>query len=234
MPEITAAMVKELRDRTQAAMMLCKEALTESGGDMDKAIAYIKIKMVGKSTDRGVRVAAEGVVAVAVVDDQDGAIVELNSETDFVARNADFKELAKELAEQVARTKGHSVETVLSQESHTQPGSTVKDRINDVFTRLREKIEFKRFEFISTDDKGALAAYVHMPANDKIGVLVELEAESPQAAKGEAAKSLGKELAMQIAASRPRFLNRDEVPSAVVDSEREIARATALNEGRPE
>jgi elongation factor Ts len=227
-------MVKELRDRTGAAMMVCKEALTETGGNLEEAIIYIRKKLGAKAADRGDRVAAEGVVAVAVVDNQDGAIVELNSETDFVARNVDFKQLAKELAEQVARTKGHSVETVLTQESLAQPGATVKDRINDVFTRLREKIEFKRFEFISTDEKGSLAAYVHVPANDKIGVLVELEAESPEAAKSEAAQSLGKELAMQIAASRPRFLSRDEVPAGVLDTERDIARTTALNEGRPE
>src|SRR5579864_7957579 len=159
MPEITAAMVKELRDRTGAAMMLCKEALTETGGNFDEAIIYIRKKLGGKLSDRGDRVAAEGVIAVAVVDNQDGAIVELNSETDFVARNDDFKQLARELAEQVARQKGHSVETVLTQQALAQSGMTVQDRINDVFTKLRERIVFRRFEFISTDANGALAAY---------------------------------------------------------------------------
>ncbi len=234
MPEITAAMVKELRERTGAAMMLCKEALTETGGNFEEAIIYIRKKLGGKLSDRGDRVAAEGVIAVAVVDNQDGAIVELNSETDFVARNDDFKQLARELAEQVARQKGHSVETVLTQSSVAQSGFTVQDRINDVFTKLRERIVFRRFEFISTDANGALAAYVHVPANDKIGVLVELEAGSPAAAQSGAVQNLGKELAMQIAASRPRYLNRDQVPANILETERDIARTTAINEGRPQ
>ena len=114
-----------------------------------------------------------------------------------------------------------------------QPGVTVQDRLNDVFTKLRENIVFKRFEFISTDANGALAGYVHVPANDKIGVLVELEAGSPEAAKSEAVQNLGREIAMQIAASRPRFLNREEVPADVLDQERDIARTTAQNEGKP-
>ena len=129
-------------------------------------------------------------IAVVVLDSQDAAIVELNSETDFVARSEDFKSFARELAEQVARRKG-IVETVLTQDSLAEPGKTVQNRLEDVYTKLREKIVFKRFEFISTDENGVLAGYVHVPANDKIGVLVELEAASPEAAKSEAAQSVG-------------------------------------------
>jgi len=234
MPEITANMVMELRERTGAGMMDCKAALNETNGDFEEAIVYLRKKFGKKAEDRGGRAAAEGVVAVAVVDNQDGAIVELNSETDFVARNDDFKKLARELAEQVARQKGHNVETVLTQESIAQSGTTVKDRINDMFTKLRENIVFRRFEFISTDANGALAAYVHVPANDKIGVLVELEAGSPEAAKSDAVQNLGKELAMQIAASRPRYQTREEVPAGILDQERDIARTQARNEGRPD
>ncbi len=234
MAEITAKMVMELRERTGAAMMLCKEALKESDADFDKAIAYIRVKMGNKAQDRGERVAGEGVIAVVVVDKQDAAIVELNSETDFVARSEDFKSLAKEIAEQVARTKGHSVETVMTQESIAQPGTTVGERINTVFTKLRESIVFKRFAFISTDANGALAGYVHVPANDKIGVLVELETGSPEAAQSEAVQSLGREVAMQIAATTPRYLTREEVPASVLESEQNIARETAINEGKPE
>ncbi len=234
MAEITAKMVMQLRERTGAAMMLCKEALKESDADFDKAFAYIRVKMGNKAQDRGERVAGEGVIAVVVLDKQDAAIVELNSETDFVARSEDFKSLARELAEQVAKTKGHSVETVLTQESVAQPGTTVGDRINTVFTKLRESIVFKRFEFISTGPNGALAGYVHVPANDKIGVLVELETASPEAAQSEAVQTLGREVAMQIAATSPRYLNREEVPASVVESEQNIARETAQNEGKPE
>jgi elongation factor Ts len=110
----------------------------------------------------------------------------------------------------------------------------VQQRLDDLFAKLREKIVFRRFEFISTDTNGALAAYVHVPANDKIGVLVELEAGSAEAAKSEAAKSLGRELAMQIAASRPRYMTREEVPANILEQERDIARTQARNEGRPE
>ena len=233
MAEITAKAVMELRERTGAGMMDCKAALKETNGDFDEAVKALRIKMGNKLTTRGERAAAEGIVAVVVLNNQDGAIVELNSETDFVARSDDFKTLAKELAEQVARTKGHNIETVLTQESFAQPGATVQERLNDVFTKLRENIVFKRFEFIATDANGSLAGYVHVPAGDKIGVLVELEAGSPEAAKSDAIQNLGREIAMQVAASRPRFLNREEVPANVLAQEQEIARTTAQNEGKP-
>ncbi len=235
MAEISAKMVMELRERTGAAMMLCKEALKESDGNFDEATVYIRKKLGNKlSGGSADRVAGEGVISVVVVDSQDAAIIELNSETDFVSRSDDFKNFARELAEQVARGKGHSVETVLNQDSHSQPGTTVQGRLEDVYTKLREKIVFKRFEFISTGANGVLAGYVHVPANDKIGVLVELEAASPEAAKTDALQTLGKELAMQIAASRPRYHTRDEVPESVIATEKDIARTQAVNEGKPE
>jgi len=234
MPEITAAMVMNLRQQTGAAMMLCKEALKETDGDVEAATVFIRKKLGNKLSGATDRTAAEGVIAIVVLDSQDAGIVELNAETDFVARSEDFKSFARDLAEQVARGKGHSVETVLTQDSLAEPGKTVQARLEDVYTKLREKIVFKRFEFISTDEKGVLAGYVHVPSNDKIGVLVELEAASKDAAASEAAQNVGRELAMQIAASKPRFQSRDEVPANILDQERDIARETARNEGRPE
>ena len=234
MAEITAKMVMELREQTGAAMMLCKEALKETDGDAEQATVYIRKKLGGKLSGASDRSASEGVIAIVVLDNQDAGIVELNAETDFVARSEDFKGLAKELAEQVAKSKGHSVETVLTQDSLAAPGATVQDRVNDVYAKLRERIVFKRFEFISTDEKGVLAGYVHVPAADKIGVLVELEAGSAEAANSDALKNLGRELAMQIAASKPTYLTRDEVPARIVEQERDIARTTALQEGKPE
>ena len=233
MAEISARAVMDLRERTGAGMMDCKAALKEADGSFDEAVKVLRIKMGNKLTNRGERAAAEGIIAVVVLDDQDGAIIELNSETDFVARSDDFKALARELAEQVARTKGHSVETVLTQESVAQPGTTVQDRLNDVFTKLRENIIFKRFEFISTDENGSLAGYVHVPAGDKLGVLIEIEAGSPEAAKSDAVKALGRELAMQVAASNPRYLSREEVSADALAQEQDIARTTAQNEGKP-
>jgi len=234
MPEITAAMVMKLREQTGAAMMLCKEALKATDGNAEEAVVYIRKKMGGKIAGATDRAASEGVVAVVVVDSQDAGIVELNSETDFVARSADFKGLAKELAEHVARGKGHSVETVLTESSLVDTGKSVQARLEDVYTKLREKIVFKRFQFISTDAKGVLAGYVHLPANDKIGVLVELEAESPDDAKSESAQSIGRELAMQIAASKPKYASRDEVPDSIIAQERDIAASTAKADGKPE
>jgi elongation factor Ts len=234
MPEITAAMVMKLREQTGAAMMLCKEALKETDGDFEAATVYIRKKLGGKLSASEGRSASEGVIAVVVVDRQDAAIVELNSETDFVAKSEDFKGLARELATQVARQKGHSVETVLTQDSLAQPGTSVQGRLEDVYTKLREKIVFKRFAFISTDANGVLGGYVHVPANDKIGVLVELEAASPEAAGKDAAQNLARELAMQVAATRPRYLSREEVPENILEQERDIARTTARNEGKPE
>src|SRR5687767_10142752 len=190
MAEITAALVKELRERTGAGMMACKAALNETGGDLEAAIVVLR-KQMGKKAEAGaVRTSGDGVIAVYTQVDPDGgqsgAIVELNSETDFVARSEDFKALARELAEQVAKQKGGTVETVLTQESIAKPGATVQDRITDAFPKMRENIVFRRCTFVATDENGALAAYVHIPANDKIGVLVELEAGSPEQAQSEA------------------------------------------------
>ncbi len=234
MAEITAAMVMKLRERTNIGMMDCKAALKETDGDFEEAVKFLKTKFKGKAEDKAGRVAAEGVVAVALIDGRDGAIIELNSETDFVARNEDFKSLAAELAHQVAHKKGETLDIVLTQDSAAQPGVIVKDRINDIFSKLRENIVFKRFELLSTGPNGAISAYVHIPSNDKIGVLVELETGSPEAAKSDAIQNLGREIAMQIAALRPKFLSRDEVPAKTLADEREIAATQAKNEGKPE
>jgi elongation factor Ts len=215
-------------------MMLCKEALKATDGNAEEAVVYIRKKMGGKIAGATDRTASEGVIAVVVLDSQDAAIVELNSETDFVARSADFKGLARELAEHVARGKGHSVETVLTESSLVEDSKTVLARLEDVYTKLREKIVFKRFQFISTDVNGVLAGYVHVPANDKIGVLVELEAASSEEAKSESAQSIGRELAMQIAASRPKYLSRDEVPETIIAQEKDIAASTARADGKPD
>ena len=123
---------------------------------------------------------------------------------------------------------------MLSEGSLHEDGKTVQNRLEDVYTKLREKIVFKRFEFISTDEKGLIASYVHVPSNDKLGVLVELEAASPEAAKSDAAQVVGRELAMQIAASKPKYASREDVPAKILEQEKEIAMETARNEGRPE
>ncbi len=233
MAEITASKVKELRERTGAGMMDCKEALQEVGGDLEEAIVFLRKKMGNKLERREGRVTAEGVVAT-FISGSVAAIVELNSETDFVARNEDFKALAEEIAQQVATNGGDSAEAILAQDSVVNPGTPLRTRLEDVFTRLRENLVFKRYARVDAGANGAVAAYVHVPSNNKIGVIVQLSAESAEVAASDAVQTLGKELAMQIAAARPRYLNRDEVPADTIATERDIAVTQAKNEGRPE
>ncbi len=229
MAEITASKVKELRDRTGAGMMDCKEALQASEGDLDEAIVFLRKKMGNKLERREGRSAAEGVIATYIAGNV-VAIVELNSETDFVARNDDFKALARELAQQVVVNGGDSTEAILAQDSLNAPGTTVQARLQDVFTKLRENIVFKRFERVDAGENGAVSAYVHVPANDKIGVVVELG----DVTDATAAQALGKELAMHIAAASPRYLSRADVPAEVVAQESDIAATQAKNDERPE
>ncbi len=233
MAEITAAKVKELRDRTGAGMMDCKDALKAVDGDFDEAIVYLRKKMGNKLENREGRTTAEGVVATHL-SGSIAAIIELNSETDFVARSDDFKALAQEIAQQVAANGGESAEAILEQDSVATPGATLRVRLEDVFTRLREKIVFKRFARVDAGANGAVATYIHIPSGNKIGVVVELSAESAEVAASDAVQTLGKELAMQIAAARPRYLNRSDVPAEIVATERDIAITQAQNEGRPE
>jgi elongation factor Ts len=232
MAEITATKVKELRERTGAGMMDCKEALKEVEGDFEEAIVYLRKKMGNKLERREGRSTSEGVVATAVAGNV-AAIIELNSETDFVAKSDDFKGLAKEIAAQVLQNGGESVEAILAQPSVVQEGATLGSRLQDIFAKLRESLIFKRFERFDAGENGIVAAYVHVAANDKIGVLVELNTPSAESAANPVLQSLGKELAMQVAAARPKYLTREEVPASVLDQERDIARTQAENEGRP-
>lgn len=232
MAEITAAKVKELRERTGAGMMDCKDALKAVDGDFDEAIIFLRKKMGNKLENREGRTTAEGVVATHLSGSV-AAIIELNSETDFVARSDDFKALAQEIAQQVAANGGDSTEAVLDQDSAASPGAPLRVRLEDVFTRLREKIVFKRFARIDAGANGAVATYTHIPSGNKIGVVVELAAESAEVAASEAVQTLGKEIAMQIAAARPRYLNREDVPAEIIATERDIAITQAQNEGRP-
>ncbi len=229
MAEITASKVKELRDRTGAGMMDCKEALQATAGELEEAIIFLRKKMGNKLERREGRSTAEGVIATFISGNV-AAIVELNSETDFVARNDDFKALGREIAQQIVTNGGDSTDAILAQDSLAAPGTTLQSRLQDVFTKLRENIIFKRFERVDAGENGAVAAYVHVPSNDKIGVMVELG----DVTDADAAQALGKELAMQIAAASPRYLTRDDVPAEIVAQESDIAATQARNDGRPE
>ncbi|MFY0405853.1 translation elongation factor Ts [Solicola sp. PLA-1-18] len=215
---ITAADVKKLRDATGAGMMDAKKALTEADGDWDKAVEALRISGAAKAEKRGAeREASSGLVAHS-----GNAIVELNSETDFVAKNDQFVELANELAQAADEAKPADAEAFAS--TTLKSGKTVAEAVSDLAAVIGEKLELGR---VAAFD-GQVATYLHRRASDlppAVGVLVQFEGDDTAAARG---------AAMQIAAMRPRYLTREEVPADLVAKEREIAEATAREEGKPE
>ncbi|MBI2958882.1 MAG: elongation factor Ts [Betaproteobacteria bacterium] len=218
MAEITAGMVRALRDKTDAPMMECKKALAEADGDLAKAEDILRVKLGNKATRAAARVAAEGVVAVHVsADVKLGAIVELNSETDFVARNADFIAFAGSLAELVARGNPADL-AALGALAHGS--TTVEEARRALIGRIGENMSIRRFARIEA--KGRLAHYVHGGA--KIGALVDYSGGDDQ---------LGRDLAMHIAAAKPVSLSKEEVPAELVQKERDIASAKAAESGKP-
>jgi elongation factor Ts len=218
MAEISAGRVMELRQRTGLGMMECKKALTESGGDMDKAEELLRVKSGARASKAADRIAAEGVVGVYVAPDaKSAAIVEVNCETDFVARNDDFRGFANEIAELVAREDPADVSTL---SARTLPsGTTVEQRRAALVQKIGENMTIRRFARRAA--KGRIASYVH---NARIGVLVDYEG-------GDAV--LGKDLAMHIAASKPVALSREGVAPELIERERKIAAAKAAESGKP-
>ncbi len=219
MAQITAADVKKLRDLTGAGMMDAKKALTEAGGDNDKAIEILRVKGAAKAQQRGAeRKASAGLIAAS-----GPALVELNSETDFVAKNEQFQRVAQALVQRAAETKPADRKAFLSVEM--SDGKTVEQTVADLAVVIGEKIELGR---VAVLDRGRVATYLHRRASDlppAVGVLVEYAGDDEQAARG---------AAMQIAAMRPQYVDRAEVPAEVLAKEREIAEARAREEGKPE
>ena len=216
---ITATEVKRLRDATGAGMMDAKKALTEADGDFDKAIEVLRISGAAKAAKRG----AEREATSDLVANYGSAIVELNSETDFVAKNDQFITLAEKLAEKADETRPADAEAFAS--TPFENGKTVGEAVADMAVLIGEKIELGR---VASFD-GQVATYMHRRASDlppAVGVLVEFE--------GDAGHDAARSVAMQIAAMRPRYLTREDVPADVVAKEREIAEATSREEGKPE
>ena len=218
MAQITAALVKELREITGAGMMDCKKALVECEGDKDKAIDYLREKGIAKAAKKAGRIASEGVVAAAS-NGNTACIVEVNSETDFVAKNENFQNLVKKIAEHIVATKPADMDALNASELD---GKTVADVMTEAVASIGEKLSLRRFEVYTTED-GKLATYIHM--GGKIGVIVELSGGDD---------ALGKDVAMQIAAAKPQCIGRDDVDQAALAHEREVLRKQALEEGKPE
>ena len=223
MANITAADVKALRDRTGAGMMDSKKALEEAGGDADKAIEILRIRGAAKAQKRDAgRTASAGLVA-ARVEDGVGTLVEINSETDFVAKSEPFVDLADRILDQAVRIRAADAQTLL--DSEIEPGTTVRDLLTEATATLGEKIEVRRVARLEAPN---VVSYLHKTSPDlppQIGVLVATDAGDD---------GIARDVAMHVAAMSPSYLSREEVPAEVVASERRIAEETAREEGKPE
>ena len=216
---ISAAMVKDLREKTGAGMMDCKKALTETNGDMQKAIDYLREKGIAKAEKKAGRIAAEGAVAAYVTGDaKTGVLVEINCETDFAAGNEQFRSLESKIAEHIAVSAPADLDAL---NESVLDGKKVSDMITEATATIGEKISLRRFVRYQTE--GRLASYIHM--GGKIGVLVELTGGSEE---------LGKDVAMQIAAANPTAVDRSGVSAEDLEHEKEVLRKQALEEGKPE
>lgn len=230
MAEITAAMVKELREKSGAGMMDCKTALVEAGGNFDEALKILRKKGLAAASKKAGRVTSEGVVQ-ALIGGNVGVLLELNCETDFVANNVDFRALAQKIAELIASSRAQDVESFLGEKWPGDPeGHDVAGVIAGKIATIKENISLRRLVRYETGAAGVLGSYIH--ANSKIGVLVELEGASQTSRS--AAETLAREIAMHIAASAPRFLRREDLTPQDLSTEREIARDQALKSGKPE
>ena len=220
---ITAQQVKELREKTGAGMMDCKKVLTETDGDMEKATELLRERGITKAAKKSSRIAAEGLVDSYVSEDgKVGAVVEINAETDFVAQNTDFKQFVKDVVKQIALNNPKDVEELLAQPSIAEEGKTVQEALTNKIATIGENMTIRRFARYESAN-GLVASYIH--GEGKIGVLVEME---------NADIELSKDVCMQIAAAKPEYLSREDVPQERVDKEIEILKIQAMNEGKPE
>ncbi|WP_067827333.1 translation elongation factor Ts [Nocardia inohanensis] len=220
MANYTAADVKRLRELTGSGMMDCKKALEENGGDFDKAVEFLRIKGAKDVGKRAERSTAEGLVTA-----QDGVLVEINSETDFVAKNAEFQELANAIVAAAAKARPADLDALKAVELDN--GKTADAALQELAAKIGEKLELRR---VATFD-GNTTVYLHKRATDlppAVGVLVEFTGE------GDAAAEVARAAAMQVAALKAKYVTRDEVPADLVEKERSIAEATAREEGKPE
>ena len=223
MATITAAMVKELRELTGAGMMDCKKALNETNGDKEKAVEFLREKGLAAIAKKANRIAAEGLVATILSDDHKvGAIVEVNSETDFVAKNAVFQEYVGRVAAQVLASNATTVEELMAEAWIDDATLTVEQALSQKISVIGEKLSIRRFEKVTTE--GVLTTYIH--AGGKIGVIVNLTAE----AAAEAVLECGKNVAMQIAALKPEYTDRTEVSADYIAHEKEILLAQIKND----
>ena len=223
MAAVTAAMVKELREMTGAGMMDCKKALSAVDGDMDKAVEFLREKGLAAAAKKASRIAAEGLVKTLVDGDKKAVIVEVNSETDFVAKNADFQEYVAQVAEQAMNTTAADIDAFLAEPWALDTTKTVAEELSSKISIIGEKLSIRRFAQVNAEG-GCVVAYTH--GGGRIGVLVEAETEVVNDEVKEALKNI----AMQIAALRPQYVSRDEVSDEFIAHEKEILMAQIMND----
>ena len=221
---ITASMVKELRTRTGAGMMDCKKVLVETDGDMEAAIKLMREKGMAKAAKKAGRIAAEGLVK-AVVADGKAAIVEVNSETDFVSKNDSFVAFVENVAKQALNTNADTIETFMSEAWHLDASKDVQTVQTEHIAQIGENLNIRRFRVLDLG-QNTVAAYIH--GGGKIGVLVEVEG-----ANGDAVVEAARNIAMQVAATNPKYVSRDDVDQDFIAAETEVLTTQALNEGKP-
>ena len=223
MAQVTAGMVKELREQTGAGMMDCKKALAETDGDMEKALEYLREKGQATAEKKAGCIAAEGLVTTLVEGDSKASIVEVNSETDFVAKNADFKAYVEQVAKQAINTSASDLEGFLAEKWIDDPEKSVEDALVAEIAVIGENLKIRRFEKLE-EENGFIASYIHM--GGKIGVLIDVETD----VINDEIREMAKNVAMQAAALRPVYTTRAEVGQEFIDKETEILTQAAKNE----
>ena len=219
---ITAKMVKELRELTGAGMMDCKKALNETNGNMEEAIEYLRKNGEAKAIKKAGRIAAEGIVMAGIENDKVAAIVEVNSETDFVAKNADFQAFVKAVVNQAVATEAKDMDTFMAEPWNEDTSMTVKDALTEKIAVIGENMNIRRFEKIETE--GCVVSYIH--GGGRIGVLIEADTD----VVNDEVKTCLKNVAMQVAAMSPKYVSREEVSQEFLDKEKEILLAQAKND----
>ena len=225
---ITASMVKELREMTGAGMMDCKKALNETNGNMDEAVEYLRKNGQAKAEKKAGRIAAEGIVMAEVKDDKTAAIVEVNSETDFVAKNAEFQGFVKAVVNQAMATDAADMDAFMAEAWNEDASKTVQDVLTEKVSVIGEKLNIRRFEKVVTD--GCVVSYIH--GGGRIGVLIEADTD----VINDEIRTCLKNVAMQVAAMYPKYVSRDEVDQDFLEHEKEIllAQAKQENPDKPE
>lgn len=227
---VTASMVKELRDMTGCGMMECKKALVETDGDINKAIDYLRERGLAKAEKKAGRIAAEGIVAAYEAEDGTYVLAEINSETDFAAKSDAFQAFAQDVMKQIAVNKPADVETLLAQKCLADESMTIEEYTKQIIAKLSENLSIRRFAIVDKKADSITTSYIHM--GGKIGVLVELGAEGT--VNADEVKAAAKNVAMQVAAAKPQFLDRSAISADFIEHEKAIQRAAALAEGKPE